>query len=82
MDIQAEKLALIQWLAGINDSQVISRFRALKRTSEEAVPETVSPAEKEAINQGLQSIKAGKVKPHEEVSRLTREKYPQLFRQG
>ncbi|MBF9253952.1 hypothetical protein I2I11_11670 [Pontibacter sp. 172403-2] len=80
MDIQAEKLALIQWLAGINDSQVISRFRALKRTSEETVQETLSPAETEAISQGLQSIKAGKVKSQEEVIRLTREKYPQLFR--
>ncbi|PIQ21902.1 MAG: hypothetical protein COW65_06320 [Cytophagales bacterium CG18_big_fil_WC_8_21_14_2_50_42_9] len=80
MDIQAEKLALIQWLAGINDSQVIKRFRALKRTSEEATPEALSPAENEAISQGLQSIKDGKIKRHEEVSRLTKEKYPQLFR--
>jgi hypothetical protein len=79
MDIQAEKLALIQWLAGINDSQVISRFRALRRTSEEATPETLGPAEKEAISQGLASVKAGKTKSDEEVSRLTREKYPQLF---
>jgi hypothetical protein len=82
MDIQAEKLALIQWLAGINDGQVISRFRALKRTSEEAAPETMSPAEKEAIRQGLASVQAGKTVSDEEVNRLTREKYPQLFKRG
>ncbi len=81
MDIKAEKLALIQWLASINDSQVISRFRALRRATEASIPETLSPAEKEAINQGLQSIKAGKVKSHEEVSQLTKKKYPHLFKQ-
>jgi hypothetical protein len=80
MDIKAEKLALIQWLAGINDSQIISRFQALKRTSEQTASEAMSPAEKDAIRQGLQSVKAGKTKSHEEVTQLTREKYPQLFK--
>lgn len=76
MDIQAEKLALIQWLAGINDSQVISRFRALRRTSEEAAPEELSPAEKEAISRGLNNIRNGKVMSNEEVSRFIKENYP------
>ena len=80
MDIQAEKLALIQWLAGINDSQVISRFQALKRTSEDTALEAMGPAEEEAIRQGLASVQAGKTMSDEEVSLLTREKYPQLFK--
>jgi hypothetical protein len=31
MDIQAEKLDLIKWLAGINEPSVIKRFVALKK---------------------------------------------------
>ncbi len=31
MDIQAEKLHLIEWLAGLNDVKVIQEIKALKK---------------------------------------------------
>ena len=31
MDIQAEKLQLIEWLAGLNDAKILNEFIALKK---------------------------------------------------
>jgi predicted transcriptional regulator len=80
MNIQTEKLDIIQWLAGVNESQVIRQFMLLKRTNEEKTSIDLSETEKRAIDKGIQSIEADKVKSHEEVMEVTRRKYPQLFK--
>lgn len=80
MNIQSEKLNLIQWLASINDSKVIKQFMLLKRSNEERTSIDLSQAEKGAIDKGLESIAAGRVKMHEEVSETTQKKFPQLFK--
>ena len=80
MDIQAEKLDIIQWLAGINDSQVIRQLKALKKSAEEIPPATLSRAEIAAIDRGLQSIEGGLFKLHEDVMEVTRKKYPHLYK--
>ncbi len=33
MDIQTEKLSLIKWLAEINDTKVIKKFKALQKSA-------------------------------------------------
>lgn len=80
MNIQAEKLDLIQWLAGVNESRVIKQLMLLRRTNEEKTSIDLSEAEKQAIDKGIQSIEAGRVKSHEEVMEVTRKQYPQLFK--
>ncbi len=80
MNIQAEKLDIIQWLAGINDSRIIKQFMLLKKTNEEMTSINLSQAEKKAIDKGLQSIKEGTIKSHEEVTEVTRKKYAHLFK--
>jgi predicted transcriptional regulator len=80
MNIQAEKLDIIQWLAGVNESSVIKQFMLLKRTNEETTSIDLSQEEKQAIDKGIQSIEAGRAKSHEEVMEITRKKYPQLFK--
>ena len=82
MNIQAEKLDIIQWLAGVNDSKVIRQFMLLKRSSEEEAGAgfTFTEAEKKAIDDGLASIEAGRSKSHEEVMAATRKRYPHLFK--
>ena len=80
MNIQTEKLDIIQCLAGVNESKVIRQFMLLKRTNEEMTSIVLSEAEKHAIDKGIQSIEAGRVKSHEEVMEITRKKYPQLFK--
>ncbi len=80
MNIQAEKLDIIQWLANVNDSKVIKQFVLLKRSNEEMTVVSLSQAEKDAVDKGLQSIKEGRFKSHEEVAEITREKYTQLLK--
>ncbi len=78
MDIQAEKLNLIEWLAGIDDSQVIRQLKSLQLSNQQSVK--LSDAEKTAIDQGLQSIKDGQVHSHESVMASTKKKFPNLFK--
>jgi predicted transcriptional regulator len=80
MNIQTEKLDIIQWLAGVNESHVIKQFMLLKKTNEDKTSIDLSETEKKAIDKGIQSIEAGRVKSHEEVMEVTRRKYPQLFK--
>lgn len=77
MDIQSEKLAVIQWLAGVTDSAIIRQFISLKQSNQ--LP-SLSAAERDAIETGLQAISEGRVKTHEEVQALTRKQYPDLFK--
>ena len=80
MDIQADKLSLIKWLAGINDSRIIRQFKSLQKSSQEQVNVSLTPEEKSAIDQGLKSIAEGRVHTHKSIMQSTREKYPNLFK--
>jgi predicted transcriptional regulator len=80
MNIQAEKLDIIQWLAQVNDSRVIKKFMLLKQSNEESIVTNLSQEEKEAIDKGLQSINEGRFKSHQEVLESTKSKYPNLFK--
>ncbi|NBP68991.1 MAG: hypothetical protein EBU52_09635 [Cytophagia bacterium] len=80
MNIQAEKLDIIQWLAQVNDITIIKKFMLLKNANEETEKVNLSPAEKEAIDKGLQSLSEGRFKTHEEVIQITKDKYPDLFK--
>jgi hypothetical protein len=79
MNIQAEKLDIIQWLAGVNDIKTIRQFKLLKESNESPPTVSLTQAERDAIDKGLVSVKEGRIKSHEEVEDETRKKYPQLF---
>ncbi len=79
MDLQAEKVHLIQWLAEVNDLAVIKQIKALQKENQEQVS-SFTTSEKSAIDQGLKSIEAGNVHTHESVMQSTKEKYPNLFK--
>lgn len=69
MNIQAEKLKLIEWLAGLTDQTLIERIKLLRETQSTKTDwwEEISLAEKEAIDQGLEDARNGRLTPHEEV---------------
>jgi predicted transcriptional regulator len=79
MNIQTEKLDIIRWLAGVNESKVIRQFMLLKRTNEETTSD-LSLEAKQAIDKGIESIEAGRVKSHQEATEATKKKFPQLFK--
>lgn len=80
MDIKAEKLSLIEWLAGVEDSRVIKQFIALQKSNQDYINRNLTSQEKLAIDKGLQSIEEGKVKSHSSVTESTKKKYPNLFK--
>lgn len=69
MNIQAEKLKLIEWLAGLTNQTLIERIKLLKETQSTKADwwEEISLAEKEAIDQGLKDAQNKNVTAHEEV---------------
>jgi len=69
MNIQAEKLKLIEWLISLQDRSIIEKLKFLHETKsiEEDWWETISESERASIDRGLKDIKAGKVLPHSEV---------------
>ncbi|HRJ28433.1 MAG TPA: hypothetical protein PLV21_06750 [Cyclobacteriaceae bacterium] len=80
MNIQAEKLDIIQWLAKVDDNRIVRQFMLLKRSNEEAVSVKLSQEEKYAIDKGLRSIEEDRFKSHEEVMEATQKKYAHLFK--
>ncbi|MDZ7608365.1 MAG: hypothetical protein U5K79_22900 [Cyclobacteriaceae bacterium] len=80
MDIQAEKLNLIEWIAGLEDSQIIRQVISLQYSTSPIGRLTLSEREKNAIEKGLKSINEGKVHSHEKVVDATKKKYPRLFK--
>lgn len=76
MNIHAEKLGLIKWIAGLNDSSVIEK---LKRIYEEDSKVSdwwneLSLSEKESIEKGLSDIENGRVYSYETAKKIY-EKY-------
>ncbi len=76
MNIQAEKLGLIEWIAKLNDSAVIEK---LKKIHDEYAKSSdwwdeLSINEKKSIKRGLHDIEKGRIHSHESVKKLY-EKY-------
>ncbi|HEU5290274.1 MAG TPA: hypothetical protein VFU05_06500 [Cyclobacteriaceae bacterium] len=67
MDIQAEKLQLIEWLARLNNTATLKRFITLKKEQEKDWWDQLSAEEKSQIEEGLAQADRGEVVPHKEV---------------
>ena len=76
MNIQAEKLGLIEWIAKLNDSSVIEKIKRIHDdyTNTPDWWDEISTAEKDSIERGLKNISEGKVHSHE-TARKIYEKY-------
>ncbi|RKQ42451.1 hypothetical protein BXY85_3061 [Roseivirga pacifica] len=67
MDIQAEKLRLIEWLASLKDSSTISELIAFKKSKEADWWDEFSSEEKAEIEEGLAQADRGEVVPYKQV---------------
>ena len=76
MDIQAEKLGLIEWIAQLNDSAIIAKIKSIHDDYSRPTDwwDDVSTGEKESIARGLNDISEGRVHSHESAKKLY-EKY-------
>ena len=64
LNIEEKKLALIQWLSGIDDPQLIDSIMKLKDREQADWWDQVSEAEKASIEKGLADAESGKLEPH------------------
>jgi len=68
MNIESEKLKLIDWITNLRDDSIIERIKMLKENQ----PGTdwwdeITEEERAAIEKGLEDVKAGRLIPHEKV---------------
>jgi len=66
MDMQAEKLGLIQWLAQLTDESMIAKLKALRSEQEDWWGQ-ITAEEKAEIEEGLLQADRGEVKSHSEI---------------
>lgn len=76
MDIQTEKLDLIEWIARVTDVETLEKLRSLmvKHKQNNEMTEKMSVAERESVYRGLKDFEEGKTHSHEEVRKIY-EKY-------
>jgi hypothetical protein len=67
MDIQAEKLDLIEWIAQINDASVIKEIKAIKKEKEGDWWDALSADQKEDIDAGIIDLNHGRKKTFAKV---------------
>jgi len=73
MNIQSEKLQLIEWISRLEDSDIVNILSQVKQNlSGETIK--LSQEEQEGINRGLKDIEEGRVHSHESVKKIY-EKY-------
>lgn len=71
MEIEKDKLEIINWITTLKDEASIEKLRMLMNsTTKFDWWKEISEEELSAIEKGLEDIKAGKVRPHKEVKKL------------
>jgi len=70
MNAYAEKIEIIQWIAGLKDQSILEQLKKIKdnfATQQLDWFDTISLEERESIQRGLDDSKNGLVTPHSEV---------------
>ena len=72
MNIQAEKLDLIEWIAKLNDVSILKKLNELKFKYSNSIDwwDTLEKEEMESIERGLQDLKEGRIHSHETARKI------------
>ena len=76
MNIQTEKLDLIEWISKLNDNSIIDKLRQIKEGYAKSKDwwDTLNQEEIESINRGLKDFEEGRTHSHD-TARKIYEKY-------
>ena len=76
MNIQTEKLGLIEWISKLNDTSIIEKLKSIKEDYSRSKDwwDSLNREELESIERGLKDLKDRKVHSHE-TARKVYEKY-------
>jgi predicted transcriptional regulator len=71
-NIVKDKLEVIQWITTLEDETLIEKLKLLMENASKKTDwwEQISETEKNAIDEGLEEVKAGKIVPQEEVKKI------------
>jgi len=69
MDIEATKLALIEWVTQLEDEDTLNCLKEMKEASETQADwwDDLSKSQKASIERGLKDVEAGRIISHEDV---------------
>lgn len=70
MNIQTEKLRLIEWISKVQDSKIIEKLISIRKENIPDWWDEISDNEKNEIELGLKDIDQGKIHEHSEVKKL------------
>ena len=70
IDIQNEKINLIQWLTTLDDTKIIQKIIDLRRNETTDWWDSIPELEKESVENGLSNSKEGKLKPNSEAQKI------------
>ena len=70
LDIQNQKIELIQWLTTLNDKAIIQSLIKLRNNQTKDWWSEISVAERKSIEDGIMDSNAGNVKPHSEARKI------------
>ena len=73
MNLEAEKLSLIQWLAQVMDEEIIDKIKTLRASTSDWWDQ-ITIEERTEIEEGLSQANSGEVIPHEEVMKKYRKR--------
>jgi len=76
MNIQTEKLGLIEWISQLNDTSIIEKLNSIREDYSKSKDwwDTLNNEELDSIERGLRDIEDGKIHSHE-TARKGYEKY-------
>jgi predicted transcriptional regulator len=76
MNIQTEKLDLIEWISKLNDNSIIDKLRQIKAdySKSKAWSDNLNQEELESINRGLKDFEEGRTHSHDTAQKVY-EKY-------
>jgi hypothetical protein len=69
MNTSAEKVDIIQWIAGLKDQSILEQLKMMKDQTIKNADwwDNISIEERQSIERGLEDSKNGRVTPHTEV---------------
>ena len=70
LNLQNEKLELIQWLSTLENQATIEKIMDLRKQENTDWWNSISENEKESIERGLADAEAGKLNPHSKAREL------------
>ncbi|MGM0650785.1 MAG: hypothetical protein ACQES1_09805 [Bacteroidota bacterium] len=72
MNIQTEKLDLIEWISRLNDPSVIEKLRSIKESYSKSRDwyADLNDEELASINRGLKDIEEGRMNSHESAQKI------------